>query len=188
LLNLSYGYGKIFVVPHERVGDRMQGGVSALPIPAFATGVMRGRFHPNDGQLYVCGLFGWAGNQTHPGGFYRVRSTGRPVHVPTGFKADKSGLSLTFSGPLDRAWATDPAHYEVKTWALKRSVRYGSDHVDEKPARVRGAVLSADARTVTLDIEGLQPVWCIEVSYALRGSRGETVNGQLDGTIHEIRQ
>ena len=46
LLNLSYGNGKVFVVPHEIVGGRMQGGMCALPIPPFPTGVMRGRFHP----------------------------------------------------------------------------------------------------------------------------------------------
>ena len=64
LLNLSYGYGKVFVVPHENVGGTMQGGMSHLPMPAFPTGVMRGRFHPADGQLYLCGMFAWAGNAT----------------------------------------------------------------------------------------------------------------------------
>ena len=34
LLNLSYGNGKVFVVPHEVVGGRMQGGMCALPIAA----------------------------------------------------------------------------------------------------------------------------------------------------------
>jgi putative heme-binding domain-containing protein len=186
LLNLSYGYGKIFVVARERVGDRMQGGVSALPIPAFPTGVMRGRFHPMDGQLYVCGLYGWAGNQTHPGGFYRVRAAGRAVHAPVGMSTKNGGLALTFSAPLDRTKAVDPASYQVKTWSLKRSVRYGSDHIDEKPSRVLGVGLSADGRTVTLEIEGFRPVACIEISYALRGSEGEIVNGQFDGTIHEV--
>ena len=82
LLCLSYGYGKIFVVPHETVGGQMQGGECALPIPRFPTGVMRGRFHPGSGQLYTCGLFGWAGDQTEPGGFYRVRVTGKPMFLP----------------------------------------------------------------------------------------------------------
>src|SRR5271157_249060 len=66
LLCLSYGYGKIFVVPHETVSGQMQGGECALPIPRFPTGGMRGRFHPGSGQLYTCGLFGWAGDQTSP--------------------------------------------------------------------------------------------------------------------------
>ena len=77
LLNFSYGYGKVYVVPYEKVGGQIQGGMCALPMPQFPTGVMRGRFHPADGQLYCCGMFAWAGNQTQPGGFYRVRYTGK---------------------------------------------------------------------------------------------------------------
>ncbi|HTN75306.1 MAG TPA: DUF6797 domain-containing protein, partial [Pirellulaceae bacterium] len=46
LLNLSYGNGKVFLVPHERVNGQVQGGMIELPVPAFPTGVMRGRFHP----------------------------------------------------------------------------------------------------------------------------------------------
>ena len=90
LLCLSYGNGKIFVVPHEVVGGQMQGGVCALPIPPLPTGVMRGRFHPGDGQLYTCGLFAWAGDRTQPGGFYRVRATGKPMFLPIGLSARTS--------------------------------------------------------------------------------------------------
>ena len=106
----------------------MQGGMCALPMPPFPTGVMRGRFHPTDGQLYACGMFAWAGNQTQPGGFYRVRYTGKPMFVPIGLHARRNGLAITFTGPLDRKTAGDPAHYAVKTWSLKRTVNYGSDH------------------------------------------------------------
>ena len=51
------------MVPRERAGDQLQGGVCELPIPQLATGVMRGRFGPGDGQLYACGMFAWAGTQ-----------------------------------------------------------------------------------------------------------------------------
>jgi len=62
LLNLSYGYGKIFTVPYEKVSGAYQGGMAALPMPQFPTGVLRARFHPRDGQFYGCGMFAWAGN------------------------------------------------------------------------------------------------------------------------------
>ena len=106
LLNLSYGNGKVFVVPYETVGGVMQGGMCALPIPPLPTGVMRGRFHPKDGQLYACGMFAWAGNQTAPGGFYRIRATGKPMFLPTGLHATKTGLKITFTEPIDRASAS----------------------------------------------------------------------------------
>ncbi|HTL17170.1 MAG TPA: DUF6797 domain-containing protein, partial [Patescibacteria group bacterium] len=82
LLNISYGMGRVFLVPNEQVGDQRQGGVVQLPIPDFPTGVMRGRFHPGNGQLYVCGLVGWASNQQQDGGFFRVRYTGKAAYLP----------------------------------------------------------------------------------------------------------
>ncbi|MFN5899724.1 MAG: heme-binding protein, partial [Planctomyces sp.] len=101
LLNLSYGYGKVFLVLHEQTGGRRQGGMIELPMPAFPTGVMRGRFNPSDGQLYVCGMFAWAGSATHPGGLYRLRLQPKPLHLPLAMHAVPQGLQLSFSEPLD---------------------------------------------------------------------------------------
>ena len=91
LLNFSYGYGKIFVVPHEEVDGQMQGGMCELPLPQFPTGLIRGRFHPTNGHLYTCGMFAWAGNQQQPGGFYRVRVTGKPMYLPIQLHATDVG-------------------------------------------------------------------------------------------------
>jgi putative heme-binding domain-containing protein len=186
LLNFSYGYGKIYLVPHEKVAGQVQGGLCELPLPQFPTGVMRGRFHPASGQLYCCGMFAWAGNQTQPGGFYRVRYTGKPVYLPIGLHARKSGMVIQFSGALDSKAAGDPRNYSVKTWSLKRSEQYGSKHYDEKPAKVTAATVSADGRTVTLEIDALQPTWSMEIRYDLKASDGSMVNGFLHNTIHRL--
>jgi hypothetical protein len=186
LLCLSYGYGKIFVVPHEVVGGRMQGGECAFPIPRFPTGVMRGRFHPGNGQLYACGLFAWAGDQTQPGGFYRVRATGKPMFLPVGLNARKDAMVLTFTDPLDPRAAADPSRYAARTWSIKRTVNYGSDHHDERPAQIAAAQLSGDGRTVTLEIPGLRPTWCMEIAYGIKGRGGEPVDGVIHNTIHEL--
>jgi hypothetical protein len=186
LLNFSYGYGKVYVVPHEKIGGEVQGGMCALPLPQFPTGVMRGRFHPGDGQLYCCGMFAWAGNQTQPGGFYRVRYTGKAVYLPVGLHAHRDGMALTFSGALDPKTAGDPMNYAVKTWSLKRSAAYGSKHYDEKPARVTGVKVSADGKTVTLQIADLRPTWCMEIRYTVRGSDGAPVEGVVHNTIHRL--
>jgi putative heme-binding domain-containing protein len=186
LLCLSYGYGKIFVVPHETVCGMVQGGECALPIPRFPTGVMRGRFHPSRGHLYTCGLFGWAGDQTQPGGFYRVRATGKPLFLPVGLKARGDGMTLRFSEPLDPAIATDPSRYEARTWSIKRSVKYGSDHYDERTLRIASARLSDDGRTVFLLIPDIQPTMCMEITYRVRGKGGEPVEGVIHNTIHRL--
>ncbi len=185
LLNLSYGYGKVFLTLHEEVGGFMQGGMIELPLPPFPTGVMRGRFHPGDGQLYLCGMFAWAGSAVHPGGLYRLRSTGKPMHLPVALHATKSGLKLTFTEPLDSN-TIKPENVQVKTWTLRRTANYGSNHYDEKRLAIRATSLSSDGRTLTLDSPDLQPTWCMEIKYALRSLSGSPVVGVIHNTIHQL--
>lgn len=186
LLNLSYGYGTVFVVPHEKIDGQAQGGMCALPIPRFPTGVMRGRFHPVDGQLYLCGMFAWAGSQTSPGGFYRLRYTGQPVHMPVDLRATEQGMALKFSGPLDPPSASDAKNYQVTAWDLKRTARYGSDHYNQRPLRVTAARLDDDGKTVRLDIPDIQPTWGMEIRYRIQSSAGKTVTGTIHNTIHKL--
>jgi putative heme-binding domain-containing protein len=186
LLNISYGHGKIYVVPHEIVNGQAQGGMCALPLPPFPTGIMRGRFHPLDGQLYTCGMFAWAGNQTQPGGFYRVRYTGKPVDLPVGLKARSGGVELTFTDPLDRESLADSKNYSIKTWNLARSKNYGSKHLDEKSLAAGKATVSPDGKTVHIEVPGLAPTWGMEIQYRLKGTDGRAVVGVVHNTIHEI--
>ena len=185
LLNLSYGYGKIYVVPHEKIDGQAQGGMCALPIPQFPTGVMRGRFSPVDGQLYCCGMFAWAGSQHQPGGFYRVRYTGKPVHMPAKLQANRAGMRIVFTGDIDPA-SVSATGFKIKVWSLKRTANYGSKHYDERTLKVSAASLEADGRTVVLKIPEIKPTWCMEIKYELRGSQGENVFGTVHNTIHRL--
>lgn len=186
LLNLSYGYGKVYIVPHERVRGRLQGGMCELPIPAFPTGVMRGRFHPVDGQLYVCGMFAWAGSATQPGGFYRIRRTAHPVTVPVGIHARTGELELRFSSPLDASQELPLDKFSIRVWALHRTANYGSDHFNEHPLAIQTARIGPDRHTVVLDVPELSPTWCMEIKYALRTASSEIVEGVLHNTLHEL--
>ncbi|MCU0702810.1 MAG: c-type cytochrome [Fimbriiglobus sp.] len=183
LLNTSYGMGKIYVVPHETVNGQAQGGMCALPLPTFPTGVMRPRFHPTDGSLLVCGMFAWAGNVTAPGGFYRVRYTGQPADLPVGLQAKAGAVELTFTDPLDPK-AVEAKAFDVKVWGLKRSQNYGSKHVDEKPLAISKATLAADGKTVRLELPDLAPTWGMEIKYRLKGADGRPVSGVIHNTIH----
>lgn len=185
LLNTSYGMGKIYVVPHETVNGQSQGGMCPLPLPPFPTGVMRPRFHPTDGALYVCGMYAWAGNQLAPGGFYRVRYTGKPADLPVGLRAKTGALELTFTDTLD-AKALDAKSFDLKVWGLQRSKNYGSKHIDEKPIAVTKATLSADGKTVLLTVPDLAPTWCMEIKYRLTGADGRAITGTIHNTIHDL--
>ncbi len=186
LLNLSYGYGKVYVVPHERIDGQVQGGMCELPVGPFPTGIMRGRFHPTDGQLYVCGMFAWAGSATQPGGFYRIRRTDKPVHVPIELHAREGGMELVFSAPLDRATAADASRYRVKVWSLKRTANYGSDHINERPLEVHAVRVSDDGRSVFVELPDLQPTWCMEIRCRLKSADGEAVNTVIHNTVHHL--
>ncbi len=187
LLNFSYGTGRIFVVPHENIGGKLQGGVVQLPIPDFPTGTMRGRFHPGNGDLYTCGMFAWAGNRQSDGGFYRVRATGKPAFLPVGLHARAGGVEIQFSDPLNPASASDPKNYAVKVWSLKRTANYGSKHIGEHSLRVASAKLASDNRSLFLAIPELQPTWCMEIKCDLRGADGAMVTRTIHNTIHQLR-
>lgn len=185
LLNLSYGMGRIYAVPHEKLADgRVQGGMVSLGLD-FPTGIMRGRFHPTDGQLYSNGMFAWAGNKNQDGGFYRIRHNARPIHLPIGLEAKKDGMILRFSEKLGTVSTTD---FKVKIWGLKRTKNYGSPHVDERPLRVASAKLLEDGKSVFLSLPDITPTWSMEIQYDLKAADGTAINGTLHNTIHELRE
>lgn len=184
LLNLSYGTGNAFIIPHEEINGVWQGAVCELPIPSFKTGIMRGRF-AGDGALYTCGMFAWAGNATSEGGFHRIRHLGTPAHVPVSIRSGKGRLSITFSDALD-ASSILPSNLTLNTWSIHRSAKYGSAHHDERALEVTAASLSPDGRTLTLTIPDLAPTPCYELALTLRGTDGTAVSRILHGTLHQL--
>ena len=186
LLNLSYGMGRAFIVPHEEVGGQWQGAVCELPMPAFGSGIMRGRFAA-DGALYTCGMFAWAGNATVPGGFHRIRRSGKPAHVPVAIHAAKGAFTVTFSDPLEPDGVNAEA-FAFKVWSLQRSANYGSKHYDEHPLDIAAARLGSDSRSVVLDIPRLGPTQCYELKVRVRAVGGGTIERSLHGTIHRLSE
>ena len=186
LLNLSYGYGKVFVVPYEKIGDQVQGGIFELPVPRFSTGVMRGRFNPGDGQLYLCGLSAWGSTQPQLGGLYRIRKVDQPLTIPVGIKATTKGIELNFTDKLDAKSVADVAHYTVKTWDLLRSRKYGSKHYNEQTLAVTQATLGKDKKSIKLTIPNIKPTWVMEIQYQLKDERGKSLDGLVQNTVHQL--
>ena len=185
LLNLSYGYGKVYVVPHEEVDGKWQGGMCRLPLPQFPTGVMRARFH-DDGQMYACGMHAWGSDQSaKKGGLYRIRATGVAMHLPVGLSAKKQAVEITFTEPLDRESASDPENYLVETWGLRRNAGYGSKRYDEKTLTVAAVELLSDGRTVRLSLPELRPTWCMQIAYGIADAEGDAFNGVIQNTVYE---
>ena len=186
LLSFSYGYGKVFIVPHEKIGNQMQGGVFELPIPTFSTGVMRGRFNPADGQLYACGLSAWGSAQPELGGFYRIRYNGEKTIVPLALHVLANGIRIKFSHELNKKNVEDIASYQVQTWDLKRSRKYGSDHYNTKSLIVKNATLSKDGKEIFLTIMDVKPTNVMEVKFQFLDDTGKPVKGLIQNTINQI--
>ena len=108
------------------------------------------------------------------------------AHLPVDLHATKQGMRIAFSGALDRAAAENPDNFSVKIWGLKRTANYGSDHYNERPLRVIAAALSADGKTVRLEIPKIEPTWCMEIRYRLKTADGEAVNSVIHNTIHQL--
>ena len=192
LLNLSYGYGRIFVVPHEHLSNddgtrQPQGGMCQLPIPDLPTGMIRGRFSPADGQLYVGGMFSWAGSrQEQEGGLFKVTYKGGAVDLPIDLHARDETIEITFSDSLDPKVSQDPSRYRVKAWDLKRTKQYGSKHFNERELEIDSVELLPDGRTVRLEIPDLEPTWGMEIVCRLKSSEGSEFRRVIHNTIHRL--
>ncbi|MCF7962664.1 MAG: c-type cytochrome [Pirellula sp.] len=193
LLNLSYGYGRIYVVPFETVDGVKQGGMCALPIPDLPTGIVRGKFSPRDGQLYVGGMFAWASSrQDQEGGLYRVRRTGQSIELPIALNATRNGdgqptLEIGFTDELDPAATLDPQRYTVKMWDLRRTEKYGSDHFNERQAPVASAMWNQDKKTIVLIVPTMEPTWCMSIEMKLKTASGKEIERTIHNTVHKIK-
>ncbi|HEX8911512.1 MAG TPA: DUF6797 domain-containing protein [Humisphaera sp.] len=171
-----------------------QGAVVKLPLD-FATGVMRPRFNPKDGQLYVAGVGGgWQTKGTADGGLYRVRFTGQPGLAPTRFALVPGGVRLTFAQPLDKTEATDVQNYAVEQWNYQWSEKYGSPDFSAKDPKkaghdeveVKAAELSADGKTVTLRLGTQVVVDQLRIQCNLKTAAGAELEQEVFTTVNQV--
>ncbi|MDB6174746.1 MAG: putative large, multifunctional secreted protein [Chthoniobacteraceae bacterium] len=215
LLHLSYGTCALFGVLNEEVDGKRQGGLVQFPVK-FQTGIMRARFNPVDGQLYVGGLRGWQTTGLKNGALQRVRYTGAQVRMPIAMQVKKNGIELTFSTELDTQAAADPENYSIEVWNYLWSKAYGSPEIstlsdevkpDETgksgtpefskaqmsrtqhdPLSVVAVNIGTNDRTVFLEIPGIKPVMQMAIKYNLKSVDGAEMRGEIVNTIHSLGQ
>ena len=170
-----------------------QGGVVGFPLE-FDSGLMRGRFSPVDGQLYVTGLKGWVSSAVQDGCLQRVRYTGLPVDMPVAVRSHQNGLAITFSRELDLDSAEDPDNYSLEAWNYRYAADYGSPDLKlsdpliegHDEIEVRSATLLDDRKTVFLEIPGLQPANQVKIGYQVATRDGRAVHDTLHYTLHSL--
>ncbi len=195
MLHLSYGQCRILPIYEEIVNGVRQAGAVSLPLE-FDSGIMRGRFSPYDGALYVSGSRGWVTRAAQDGCLARVRYTGKPiVEAPVSVESRGNGFVFTFDTPLDRKSVIDPGSYRIETWNYHYSSGYGSRDYrvsnDSEEGRdeldVLSATLSEDGKTLSLRTPPLRPANQVQVEYRIRTADGKPLKQTYLHTLHAVR-
>ncbi len=193
LLHTSYGKAALFLVMTQKFNGVIQGGVVQFPLK-FESGIMRARFHPLDGQLYLCGLQGWQTVGLRDGCFQRVRYTGKPVLMPSRLVAAKNSLELGFTCRLDLSSASDPQNYAVEAWNYRWTEAYGSpDYSIQNPNiqrhdqwSVTKAQVLPDGKTVRLDVPQILPAMQVRTEFRIRAENGTLLKSTIYSTINAL--
>jgi hypothetical protein len=196
LLHTSYGTCSLYNVMYEFVDGTIQGGVTRFPLQ-FNSGMNRPRFSPFDGQLYISGLTGWQSSGSKEAALQRVRYTGKPVHMANGLHVTKSGVEITFTNPLDAASATDAGNWSVEEWNYEWAEHYGTPYFSTSdPAKkgnsakdaveITSIKLSADGRTVSLELAEVRPVMQMNVKYNIKAADGTAIKSEVYSTINKV--
>ena len=189
MLHLLWGRCGLMLVLRDTTNGHQNGLV--VPLPAkFLAGPNRGSFFGND--LFVAGSTGWQTSAVRDGSLQRVRWTGKRFLQPVAWQARKNGLDLTFAEPLRRDTASDTGSFSVKRWNYRYSADYGSkdwsaanpNHEGRDEVPVSAVTLSADGRTISLNLGEFHPVMQFEVKYNLDAADGKPVRGSVWGTIN----
>jgi hypothetical protein len=174
----------------HKVDDLEQAAMVPMSLP-FDTGIMRGRVHPLDGQVYVAGLRGWLTTAQRAGGLYRVRYTGKPAHLPVDFAVRTSGVELRFSEPLDPQIIGELANFSAERWNYfysgnYYSAEYSVTHPKEPKhdiLRIKSAHLSANGRTLTLEIADMRKSQQLQINLKLRTADGRLIERVIYLTV-----
>ena len=184
LLHTSYGHCSLYRILLDEVEGQLQGLVTKFPL-RFESGIMRSRFHPRDGQLYLCGLRGYDTNAVRDGGFYRVRYTGKTLRMPTGWKTRPGGIDISFGCDLDAEFSGNASRWSGQWYDIPRATPREPKRKKAKLPITRVRVLP-DRRTVSIDIRDFGPATNISFRYRLKDAEGKMMRGELHGTVNRV--
>lgn len=150
-------YGGIQRAALEKVDGQWQG--SAHRFTAGLRGGVNRLLVGPDGSLWA-GELGVSGNWMEPGraleGLERLVWNGAPVFDLLAASARANGFVLTFTEPLAMDLGWDAGAFSAMQWRYMPTIDYGGPKMDEETLAVKSASVSADRRSVFLEIDGMR--------------------------------
>ena len=113
--------------------------------------------------------------------------------MPVAYETARDGIVVRFTSELDPDAAVDPGNYSMRIWQYVRQASYGSEDyrvlgegVGEDELSIPSATLSADGRSVFIEIPDILPVQQYHLEMNLRSRDGARIREFVHGTIHEL--
>jgi hypothetical protein len=163
LVGCEYDTRALIRMSLQKVGDTYQGAAYPLSIPPKDVedgllGPIVCAIKPTTGELYVGEIrdSGWgAGNNV--GQIVKIKI--EPDKFPCGIaevRATKTGFTIDFLQPVDRAKALDAANYSVASYRRESTPAYGGPNLDRRSEKIQSLELSDDGKRVTMKLADLR--------------------------------
>lgn len=137
------GHSKIMRVALEKVNGEWQG--VCFPFrEGFQSGILRTVWGQDGSMIVGMTSRGWASTGKAEYGIQRLVWTGKTPFEMKTIRSKPDGFEVTFTLPVDRKTAEDPASYGLNSFTYKYHKTYGSPIEDARPVPIRGVIVAAD--------------------------------------------
>lgn len=153
------GMQRVFL---EKVDGEYQG--ACFPFRSgFASAVLR-LAQGTDGSMFA-GLTnrGWSSLGTASHGLQRLVWTGKVPFEIREMRALHDGFELVFTKPVERATASRPESYSLRSYTYLFHSTYGSDEIQNLELAIRNATVSEDGLRVRLRVDNLREFFVHEL-------------------------
>ncbi len=165
------GQSKIMRVYLEKVNGVYQGVVFPFR-EGFASGVFR-EVWGKDGSMYVGQTSrGWGATGRAPYALQRLEWTGKVPFEAHRVEARPDGFEITFTAPVEKTVAANPASYQVSSFIYMYHHDYGSPVINQSNHAIRGVVVSRDGLSARLVVDSLRKGYIHEIK--MSGVRSES--------------
>jgi len=173
------GQSRVMRVFLEKVNGVYQG--AAFPFrEGFSSGVLRMVWGKDSSMFVGMTSRGWGSTGPAPYGLQRLEWTGLMPFEVKSVEARPDGFELTFTKPVDKAIATDPASYHVEGFTYMYHSTYGSPITNQETAPVRGVEIAEDGLSARIAVDGLRKGYIHE--FKLTSMRSE----EGDPLLHDV--